>query len=69
MAVVVITRLDQVTESRLCWPDTKPRSAQRVDGAFKNREAATETRGIEAELGKRAAGHLLDGREHREFPA
>lgn len=47
---MIITDLAQVTESRLCWPDSKPRSAQRGSSAFKNREAATETRGVEAEL-------------------
>lgn len=45
-----ITDLGQVTESRICWPSTRPRSAQRTGSAFKNREAATERRGIEHEL-------------------
>jgi hypothetical protein len=46
----MIRDLAEVTEGRLCWPDNKPRAAQRVEGPFKNREAATETRGIEMEL-------------------
>lgn len=46
----MITSLDQVTESRLCWPDNKPRAAQRVGSPFKNREVASETRGVETEL-------------------
>jgi hypothetical protein len=45
-----ITDLGQVTESRLCWPENKPRSAQRTGSAFKSRAVDSEQRGIEAEL-------------------
>ena len=31
----MITSLDQVTEYPLCWPDNKPRSAERVRSPFK----------------------------------
>lgn len=37
----MITTLDQVSEQRLCWPETKPRAAQRIDGAFKGHEVAS----------------------------
>jgi hypothetical protein len=46
----MITELGQVTESRVCWPDGKPRAAQRVPSPFKFREAATEQRAIELEM-------------------
>jgi hypothetical protein len=43
----MITALEQVTEARLCWPESKPRAAQRADGSpFKFQEAAKATTGI-----------------------
>jgi hypothetical protein len=49
-AAAPITDIGQVAESRVTWPPGRPRAAQRTDSAFKNREAATERRGIEVEL-------------------
>ncbi len=46
----MITDLAQVTEGRLCWPHTKPRSAQRVDGPFRGRNVDVEQREITYEM-------------------
>jgi hypothetical protein len=48
----MITTLDQVTEQRLCWPDTKPRAAQRIASSFISCETAREERRIEHEFGR-----------------
>ncbi len=45
-----ITSLDQVAESRLCWPDSKPRAAQRIDSPFRGKEVGTAQTRIGREL-------------------
>ncbi len=47
----MISSLEQVLESRLTWPDSKPRAAQRVGTPFKT-EIAKATQEIEYELAR-----------------
>lgn len=66
---MTITDLGQVTESRLTWPDNKPRAAQRVGGPFKNREAASETRGVETELERWGIRQFIVSRDNQRIYA
>lgn len=63
----MITDLDQVMESRLTWPDTKPRAAQRVGSAFKGTEAAREAREIEYEMGRWHVRHFIISRNNQRI--
>jgi hypothetical protein len=66
--MTAITELAQVTESRLCWPDNKPRAAQRRTSAFKDREAGRETRLIEEEMFRwRVSGYIVSRNHQRIF--
>ncbi len=49
---MTITSLEQVTESRLCWPAEKPRATYRGGSPFKGREVERETREVEDELAR-----------------
>jgi hypothetical protein len=63
-----ITDLGQVTESRLCWPDTKPRAAQRVGSPFKGAHVDREHRQIELELERwRIRQYIISRNHHRIF--
>lgn len=46
----MITDLGQVTESRLCWPENKPRAARRVNSPFRRPEVASAVKRIEDEM-------------------
>lgn len=59
-----IVSLEDVTESRLCWPDDQPRTAYRGDSAFKGRELDRETRLIEDELGRWGVKHYIISRNN-----
>jgi hypothetical protein len=63
----MITSLDQVTESRLCWPESKPRAAQRVPSPFKKREPVSEQRGIERELEIWRIRQFIVSRNHQRI--
>jgi hypothetical protein len=62
-----IRALDEVAESRLTWPDGRPRAAQRVKSPFKNREAASETRAIEIELERWGIRRFIVSRNHQRI--
>lgn len=47
----MISSLDQVSEYPLCWPDNKPRVAQRIDSKFKA-SLAKAHRLVEDEMGR-----------------
>lgn len=64
----MITELDQVTESRLCWPDNKPRAAQRVGSLFKT-ETDKATREIECELERWRVRSFIISRNHQRIYA
>ncbi len=65
--MAVITDLGQVTESRLCWPENKPRSAQRGGSPFKNREVQSEQRGVEEELGRWGIRQFIISRNNQRI--
>lgn len=65
----MITDLGDVTESRLCWPETKPRSAQRSGSAFKGTEVDRERREIEAELERWRIRQFIISRNHQRIYA
>lgn len=46
----MITSLEQVSESRLTWPETKQRTAGRRSSPFRPHEVATEQRELENEM-------------------
>lgn len=46
----MITDLSQVSETRLTWPDSKPRAARRERGPFRPHEVMSEQRELEFEL-------------------
>jgi len=55
----MITQLDQVTEYPLCWPDNKPRAAQRIGSSFRTTLPKAE-REIDDEMKRwRARGHVI----------
>lgn len=65
----MITDLGQVTESRLTWPDNKPRSAQRIGSPFKRTQVDREQREIENELGRWGVGRFIISRNHHRIYA
>jgi hypothetical protein len=63
-----VTKIEQVTESRLCWPDSKPRAAHRVASPFKNRETGRETQQIEWEMHRwRVRQYIVSRNDQRIF--
>jgi hypothetical protein len=65
--MTAITALEQVTESRLCWPDGKPRSALRVNSPFKT-EVAKATLEIEYEMERwRIGAYIISRNNQRVF--
>lgn len=62
-----ITALEQVAEGRLCWPDSKPRSAQRIASAFKGREVVRETKEIEWEMDRWRVRHWIMSRNNQRI--
>lgn len=65
--MATITDLGQVTESRLCWPDTKPRAAHRTGSPFKS-EAAKAAQGIQYEMERwRIRSWILSRNNQRLF--
>lgn len=48
----MITDLGQVTESRVCWPETKPRTGSRSESPFRRPSVDREQVEIETELGR-----------------
>jgi hypothetical protein len=65
----MITALDQVTEQRLCWPETKPRSAQRAKSPFKNTSVDVEQREITHELEKWRVRQFIISRNNQRIYA
>jgi hypothetical protein len=65
----MITALDQVYESRLCWPETRPRTAQRVASAFKGTEVGKEQREIEFEMARWRIRAWIMSRNHQRIMA
>lgn len=66
--MTAITGLDQVSESRVCWPPGKPRSAQRQDSPFRPTEIATEQQAIEVELERwRVSQWIISRNNQRMF--
>ena len=63
----MILSLDEVFESRLCWPDSKPRAAQRNASAFKSTEVAKEQRRIEGELSRWGIRHYIISRNNQRL--
>lgn len=56
----MITHLHQVTAAPLCWPENKPREAQRVDSPFKITSVAKALEEIRAELARwRAVDYVI----------
>ena len=65
----MITALDQVSESRLCWPETKPRVAQRRDSPFRSPGVDREQRQIEHELEKWRIRQFIISRNNQRIYA
>jgi hypothetical protein len=64
----MITDIAQVTEGRVCWPDNKPRTAQRVASPFKGRAADSEARHIEREMERwRIRSYVISRNNQRIF--
>src|SRR4051812_45118184 len=64
----MITALDQVMESRLTWPPTKPRAAQRIKSPFGQVEVASESREIDYEMARwRIRQYILSRNNQRIF--
>jgi hypothetical protein len=64
----MIASLDQVTESRLCWPETKPRAAQRGGSPFVKTEIDRESQRIDDELGRwRIKQYIVSRNNQRIF--
>lgn len=60
--------LGDVTESRLCWPSTKPRTSHRGSSPFRNREADSATRRIGEELERwRVRQYIVSRNNQRIF--
>lgn len=64
-----ITKLEQVLESRLTWPETKPRASHRRRSPFQGREVATEHRAVENELQRWGIRQFIVSRNNQRIYA
>lgn len=65
----MITELAQVHETRLTWPEGKPRAAHRKRSAFKGAEVDREQREIEAELARWGVRRFIISRNNQRIYA
>jgi hypothetical protein len=65
----MITELGEVTESRLCWPETKPRTVNKVDSPFRHPEVAKAARGVEREMSAWKIRAWILSRNHQRIYA
>lgn len=65
----MITELGEVTESRLCWPETKPRTVSKVDSPFRHPEVAKAAKGVEREMSAWKIRSWILSRNHQRIYA